>query len=333
MSTPLSPWFDIDARTLRLSASSLSTWLECGLKFQNSRVHGREPVRSPVAQQAGKAVHQALRPWESGGSPAHDQGSALWAQMLELVAAELPLPPAGLEADDPDSIPGKPEWRTRERIADLLAAYCEHYAGQDFTVLSSEHSWECDLGTLANGWLVRWSGIFDARIKWRGMPLVLERKTSSRGGSNVMAGFRLSTQNKGYAWADAELRGVPQAGVLLDLLIWRPPTERPSKTPRNEFVRELFTYSSHQLAQWRADTLWHAERIIALMLERGGRDPWPSSETACVGKYGRCPYYSVCDLPTLEQQRMMLATDYFTDRAAPVRSAVAALNTAAVTTP
>ena len=132
-----------------------------------------------------------------------------------------------------------------------------------------------------------WTGRLDSVVVKSGEYWIRDYKTSSIFGPKFFDDFILSGQMMGYTWATQQLIGCQVQGAMIDALIVR----RPTKTGKGmEFARAFQRYSQQSVNEWRINTL----HVVADFFAHGKRDYFPMKTKWCNGKYGACPYSSVC---------------------------------------
>ena len=169
---------------------------------------------------------------------------------------------------------------------------------------------------------ILWSGRIDAIIVMDGRIWVMDHKTSSMGGAGFTDQFFLSSQTIGYTWAAQELlraahgsspgtfanwspihrlevgTSIDVSGLLLNGIITRKPTRT---GVGNEFVRQRYRYEPAQLDEWKHNTL----TLVSDFLSHLCRGFFPMQTAWCINKYGRCPYFEVCQLPAQQRERYL----------------------------
>ncbi|MET0786270.1 MAG: hypothetical protein ABWY25_06150, partial [Paenisporosarcina sp.] len=77
-----------------------------------------------------------------------------------------------------------------------------------------------------------------------------------------------------------------------------------SLKPEEKFTRNMVSYSAARLIEWQSETLpFHAKQL--LMYEEIGH--FPPNYTHCEGKYGKCPFHTVCESnPDMREEEIKL---------------------------
>lgn len=142
-----------------------------------------------------------------------------------------------------------------------------------------------------------YAGKIDRIIKIAGQFFVEDHKTTSMVGSNYFSQFDLDNQMMGYSMLGWSLIGTPVVGVRINL--------HATYKKESKFERQIISYSKERLLDWAANLRMWLERIQEA--HRLGR--FTRNYKACAGKYGQCPYASVCSMPPRLRARV-LESDY-----------------------
>lgn len=152
---------------------------------------------------------------------------------------------------------------------------------------------------------VRWTGRIDLVTELDGKIYIVDRKTSSMGGSTFWENFFLSSQMRGYMFAAQHVLqdlDRPLEGIIVDALFGRKPTKT---GVAHEFARAKFTYTQESLDEWLIDIIQHIEFFITRLV----RGMFPQGTQWCVGKY-RCKYHDVCKLPQNMRTNYLMSNVY-----------------------
>lgn len=145
---------------------------------------------------------------------------------------------------------------------------------------------------------VVWTGRIDRMYRSQGRLYLMDHKTTSMMGPSFFKEFELSSQVYGYVWAASKLLTESVYGFTVNAIAVR----RPTKTGKSlQFERAIVPLSQPLLTEWVDDTL----QIISNFLDMGIVGRFPKHTKWCVGKYGECPYRSICSLPP-EHRELML---------------------------
>jgi hypothetical protein len=120
--------------------------------------------------------------------------------------------------------------------------------------------------------------------------IIVDHKSSSIGGAEFFDEFYISAQFKGYRWAAQQLSGRRVDGVVINALIVRKPTKAGWS---GEFLRNTIYYDDSHIEEWKESTM----HVISDFLHNYSRQYYPMHTMWCKGKYGRCEYFDICQLP------------------------------------
>ena len=136
--------------------------------------------------------------------------------------------------------------------------------------------------------------------------LVTDHKTTSIGGSSIFDEYFTGSQMKGYCWAGARLLGQRIHGARINIIGAR----RPTKTTQHNcfFDRQNIYYDQTVIDEWEQNMIL----LITQFVNDTVTQQFPMRTTACVTKFGRCPYYDVCQLPP-NQREFLLTSGEYTD--------------------
>lgn len=320
---------------LVLDNSSAEKFVTCPQSAYNYLVLGREAHAKNAALTFGGALHAGIEKLLVG-VPLADAQSA-----VENFFTDHPAP-----LDD---------YRTVENAKQVLQHYelQSRMPDYDWTILSDEQgpiverAFELPLGVLEVGadiampWLddshviswhehangprttyvshihVAWSGRIDAVAHAHGMTRVVDHKTTSIAGDQVIQDFHLSNQTIGYVWAAKQLwpEHNPQ-GFCVNFIHFKRPSSgqkgltekgpRGGEPPLN-FFRSYFQYSDERLAWWANNAL----TIVSDFVHNLVRNHFPSHTKWCFGKYGQCPYHPVCSEDSAELRAKLIQSDLY----------------------
>lgn len=128
-------------------------------------------------------------------------------------------------------------------------------------------------------------------------PFILDHKTTTILGSTFFDQLNMSDQFPGYMWALKETTGIEAKGYIINVICSRMPT----KTGKQfEFTQQPFYKPWSSVNEWRFNTIHLLQRFF----DSYARGYFPRETAWCVSKYGKCPYYDVCELPP--ENRMMV---------------------------
>jgi hypothetical protein len=234
--------------------------------------------------------------------------------------------------------PSEGEWRNYNTFEAAIVGYVKRYPSEPFSVLEfngeklverafEEHIGEIEVNAelaYEEGQLVAradmtaepkkvfvrklhivWTGVIDLVTEQNGRLAIMDHKTSSIVGPSYYEQFQLSQQFIGYTRVASKLLDQRVDGALLNVIIGRKPTPSGKSL---EFARQYYHYADHKLAEWQDDVL----TLIADFVDRLKLGYFPKKTLWCTGKFGQCPYLSVCQLePALRPE--LLFSDAFTN--------------------
>ena len=152
-----------------------------------------------------------------------------------------------------------------------------------------------------------WTGKIDMVIKdHRGKTWILDHKTTSIAGNTFFSNFTLAQQMMGYTHAVNSLfweHMEPCQGLFLNALICRKPTKTGTGFA---FDRQKFPYSDAHLAEWKQDVMSIADGFLSNLI----KGYFPKVTAWCMGKYGVCPYFDVCQLQPDKREYMLNSDNY-----------------------
>lgn len=205
--------------------------------------------------------------------------------------------------------PWKPRnvWKTVREIQDPLLGFRLH------RMSAVELTFAAFIGRV-RGIPIIYTGRIDLLVELSDGLFVVDHKTTSVLGDSWWWDQAISPQYLGYCWAVVECYGIEPTGYLVNALGIRPSianaswddieekiiVPKGSKAVPVEFARQKFytKVPRGQLEEWRVNLLAQV-RTYFDYCERGY---FPMHRKACVGKYGRCPYYNVDELPAASRE-------------------------------
>jgi hypothetical protein len=289
---------------LVIDNSEYSTWDSCfamgvysgGLRRVNAR------ARAPLA--FGGAVHV--------GIDAYLNGNEKWRDLALADAAITGLDELG----DPK--------RNTTKLLNLLESYFLEYSrnkSMQFDILkvagqaAVEQSFSVPLGqitctferqlTVVN---VVWSGKIDLLTNYEGAITPVDHKTTTVMGEKFIDDKIRGNQMLGYTYAarylSQKLFGEkPVFGVRINTLAMR--------QSGYEFKIFDIPFPDWKVAEWQKEVLGSIEDLVTHLdkfLTTGQVVP---TREHCVTKYGKCPYFDVCDSPAIMRDRMIFDDSYY----------------------
>ena len=150
---------------------------------------------------------------------------------------------------------------------------------------------------------VHYVGRIDLVLEEAGNLWVVDRKTTSRGGSEFEEAFRLSLQTRGYAWVLWKITGRRPMGCILDAAVVRKPTKTGKGT---ELDRKNYFYTEESLIEFEGCMQAHVADFIGCLVRGYFPQSAQSFKSPCAG----CDYADNCALP-LGQRAADLASDIY----------------------
>lgn len=166
--------------------------------------------------------------------------------------------------------------RTKEHGEAWMRAYELQYKEDTFTVREVEVEYFLDMpeGRTA-------SGRIDLIVEEEGLVKGVDHKTSSSMGKNLINLAHPSVQFRGYSYAIRELIGKCDGFIVNGIST--------AKNPKQRFQRVPVIFTDKELDSYVRDfTSWG--RDIERRVKEGD---WPKEDHDC-GKYGGCPFVSIC---------------------------------------
>lgn len=319
-----------DDYILSIDHSSLESFNVCARKAEYALVVKRQPVRNTSALSYGSAIHRAIETSLRVSPAERNSREVVQKQNGDIIAhfGENPVPmDEWRTADCAINTLNKYRKQFEHDVFDVLEVNGQPMVEVPFALplgtveinqtiqydpkiaLGYEPRPDEQTAFFCRNIHILWSGRIDAIIVMDGRIWVMDHKTSSMGGERFTDQFFLSSQTIGYTWAAQELLNADiswedfehphppyknVSGLLLNGIISR----RPTPTGKaNEFIRQRYPYYTWQLEEWKHNTL----TLVSDFLSHLTRGFFPQQTAWCINKYGRCPYFEVCQLPP--QQR------------------------------
>ncbi|SRR6266536_549701 len=218
----------------------------------------------------------------------------------------------------PENMPPEDDWRNLNWAIEVFKQYNNHYATEPFDLLVNDKGEILTelpfvLELHKHGDIrILFSGRIDLPVLWDKQTFVIDHKTTSVLGDNFFKDHRVSPQLFGYCLAFEQITKRKVNGFCVNAIRSRPAPAKPvggfDRWWSEGFGRHKEYIFPHQIEEWRHNTIalieeffWHYERAFM-----------PQKKKWCVGKYGECQYYGVCDLPP-DQRPVLLSSNLFTD--------------------
>lgn len=319
----------LENNVLRIDSTGFGQVTDCSRKGWHSQAWRRVLVGRDEARGFGSAIHAAMdvrQKWLAryAKTVRYDNGSKELATLIDAVhhiqqsldkSRELAtLIDKTLEREFEGVVLADDEHRTLGRAKEVMGEYCQKYPSEEFEILASEQAGEFELGEV-DFWredLRLWQKcevIWQFKIDgiWESLDekalCIKDTKTAVQANlQHEQAKYQMSVQMKMYCWAAGKLLGRPVNDAVIDLLIIRKPTARPSKLARNEFHRFNLSYTDGVLAECRRDVLFKISQWLSACA-RPEPPPMDGAPGRCIS-YGKlCPYWEVCE-QTAERDRI-----------------------------
>lgn len=239
---------------MNISATAISSFLECPAKYQEKFLNGLDKPSEPML--LGRRFAELQAQWYGNSS----EGTLLEDERLE---SEAQL---------------------------CMAAYRSQYPSEPFKVLDTEVRFELPLVLNGKTYPYQVVGRFDATIEESDGTLgILETKLQSRNSQrNKPNAWAVKVQGSLYTWAAEQVFGRTVDTLLLNVCLRPSKTLPPSFRPRARIVR-----THEQKVEALQTALYVCEQIERLKYERGAQ-AWPMNRDRCVSDTGwDCEYYAI----------------------------------------
>lgn len=331
-----------------------SGWLEglmtCPRALRYKQLDRRIPVAESAALNFGSAIHFALeyryRHYQSSPVDVFYQDG-----ITPILTEHFDAHPAPMD-----------DWRTLNWALELVNKYNERYGQEEFSLLRYKEPHPCPQCLGSSGadmnkdrqclWCngtgktdvmvelpfalplfetthegkplkVIYTGKIDLPIILDNQTWVLDHKTTGMLGNSFFDDMRMSSQQKGYAWAFSQLTGEKVTGYIINAVRSKEmplyvaegkerkgregKTLSPAKWWQETFQREKYRLRADDLVEWKNNCI----DILEEFLWNYSRGKAPMKTKWC-SQYGRCPYYDVCSMEASDRG-VYLASGLFTD--------------------
>ena len=290
--------------------------MSCWREFEYAALRRRTPSSPKPALHFGGAVHEALKLRYTASQSEAVLPEVQEQQLAALAKAfEQNEPPAG-------------DHRTFDLATRVITRYNEKYQKEPFRLLTLpsgkpfvEASFLRYLGkVLSSGSLfksvtmpVYYSGRIDLGVRDNEGHWVIDHKTAFMFGDSFREDMETSPQMYGYCW-ELQQQGLKPTGFIINALRIRRPTKAALLDPEQlvtleDFQRIPVHVRQDQIDEWKENTLDLIEEMLHVMA--GSTFP-QKKKNHCVGKYGRCQFFDVCNLPK-ENRESYLDSALFQD--------------------
>lgn len=312
----------LDGDTFICDNSTLEYHQTCPRAAQYGICHRRKAVGSRIALSFGGTAHKCLEHRYRHAGSMLEQTDAIEKDMIAI--AEKAFTHIDVPPDD---------FRTLDRMIDLVHKYGERYRYEDFelvtlpngdrfvevpfahylgTIPVNTEFWVQDLKRDVDGSLVKcgvpyrkyitnirvvWQGRIDLAYRYSGGLYIMDHKTASI--ATNMAEFQISNQFYGYVWSTEEMLHEPVTGFVINRMVCRKPTRTGDPFT---FERKPVPVQRGLVTEWKTDCLY----MIADFIEMVRRQSMPKHTVWCVGKFGTCQFHQVCQNDNQEQRDFLV---------------------------
>ena len=163
--------------------------------------------------------------------------------------------------------------------------------------------------------IIVFTGKIDRIVRDKGVLMNFDHKTSSMGGPNFFNEFYTALQFRGYKHAAEQLTGEPIHGVIINGIICRPPTK--DGRVNYDMDRHTIYISDEMVTEWMNTFLLTVQEWVSYITGQehfleAPEQAFPIRTGQCVGRYGTCEFFDVCQLPPAQRQ-MMISSGLYED--------------------
>jgi hypothetical protein len=164
---------------------------------------------------------------------------------------------------------------------------------------------------------ILYSGRIDLGISDNG-EWVLDHKTAYQFGKAFQLEMASTPQMRGYCWEFKHYYGRMPKGYIINAMRVRPPVKGAEYDPSllfrtdgkdPDFVRLPFTVTEQDITEWEQNTFALIEELVWC----AQRPHYPKHKKNCVGKYGPCQFYELCNNVDPLHRDSYLASPVFMD--------------------
>jgi hypothetical protein len=145
---------------------------------------------------------------------------------------------------------------------------------------------------------IEYGGIFDGVVEYSGSVYVLEHKSTSMLGGSYFNQFKPNNQVTGYAWAAAQMSGLPVGGAIINAI-------GVYKVGKTKFERSITSRFPEEITEWLDNVYMVCCQLKTSQL----LNHWSKSTGACT-LYGLCEYHSVHQLARQNERQKLLEQQY-----------------------
>lgn len=220
--------------------------------------------------------------------------------------------------EKPENVPPEDDWRTLNWAIEVFKKYNQRYKVEPFNLLADkdgkplvELPFVLELCTI-NGIRVMYTGRIDLPVMWDDQIIVMDHKTTSVLGDYFFKEQRVSPQLIGYCWAFEQLTSRKVDGFAVNAIRSKQAPQKPNGGFERWWEESLSRHKEyvfpHTISEWHSNVI----QLLEELMWHHSRDYMPMKRKWCIGKFGECPYYSVCDLPP-NQRGLMLESTLFVE--------------------
>lgn len=223
------------------------------------------------------------------------------------------------------------DFRNLDHALLYMKAYNEHYQDEPFRILATgdnqpmcERSFLLRMGAV-RGVDIYYSGKLDLGIEDSTGLWVEDHKTAFQFGQSFEAEMASDTGQLGYTWAFRALFGTKPNGYITNACRVRRPKKGDeyagiAPVDGSDFRRLLRTVTNDDLDELQQTVLEWAEVLLDHYERR--RFPRVSGKKGCVGKYGLCEFYNICQAPAETREGLLAGPDFEENQWSPLKKEV-----------
>ncbi len=167
-----------------------------------------------------------------------------------------------------------------------------------------------------------YTGKIDLVLKWDEQTWVMDHKTASQLGDYFFQDKFASSQLPGYCWAIEQTTNLKPVGYAINALRSKAPPAKLSTASASQInawwdeslARDRQYLKTGQLDEWKNNAIELVERFFY----HYSRGYMPMETSWCFGRYGRCQFRGVCDLPEHSRGVELESTNYINNTWSPL---------------
>lgn len=200
----------------------------------------------------------------------------------------------------------------------VARAYNLNYKEESFTIQAAsgtpiiEKSFLLPIGAISTNKYgvvsVYYAGKIDLMVRDSIGLWVVDHKTAFQFGNSFEAEMASDSGQLGYCWAGGQIFGEKPNGYITNAIRIRKPKrgdvyEDRAPVDSADFKRLITTVTQDRLDEFVGTVLDWAGLLIRF--HENNRFPRVSGKKGCVGKYGICEYYDVCNAPEASRENLL----------------------------